>query len=63
MKIIISKDEVANTIETVLFDPCTYIECGDINCCACPLREYAQDIRVAQEQFVKALHTIKVEGE
>ena len=63
MKIIISKTEVSNTIEEVIFDPCTHIECGDLDCCACPLREYAQNLRIAQEQFVKALHTIEVEGE
>ena len=63
MKIIISRAEVTKTIDTVLFDPCTHIECGDLDCCACPLREHAGTLRSAQDQFIKALHTIEVEGE
>lgn len=63
MKIVISKTEVNDTVKNVMFDPCTHIECGDINCDNCPLQEHAQVLRHAQDQFIKALHTIEVEGE
>lgn len=63
MRIVFSKTEVNNTIEDVVVDPCAHIECGDLDCGFCPLREHAEALRKAQNQFEKALVAIEVEGE
>lgn len=61
MKIIITKKEVKST-EDILRDPCEHIECGSLSCDHCPLREYAQSLREAQDKFIAVLNSIPTEG-
>ena len=65
MKIIttLTVEEKEKTLDSVLFDPCTYIYCGEIDCDKCPLRDAARVLRKAQEDYVKVISKIKIEGE
>lgn len=57
----ITKEEKNNTDNSILKDPCAYIECGDIDCDVCPLHEAAVALRKAQENFCKVLYSIEEE--
>ena len=62
MKIIITEKEVENTKEIILHDPCEHIMCADFDCDHCPLQEYAQSLRRAQDKFIDVLNSIPTEG-
>jgi hypothetical protein len=64
MKIIatMTAEEKNKTLEGVLFDPCTYIHCGEIDCDECPLQDVARALRKAQEDYENAIDKITIEG-
>lgn len=56
--------EKNKTLENVMFDPCTHIQCNEIDCDECPLREAGEALRRAQEEYARVLEKIAVvEGE
>ena len=59
--ITITKEEKNSTENLVLKDPCTNIECGNIDCNCCPLREVAEALREAQREFNTVLQSIDEE--
>lgn len=63
IQITITKEEHDNTLDTVMCDPCTHIQCGQIDCEVCPLRERAEELRKAQENFMRTLNGIEVEND
>ena len=60
---IITTEERDKTFQGIMFDPCTYIQCGEIDCDACPLHAVAEALRRAQEDYAKVLNKITIEGE
>lgn len=64
MKIVttITADEKNNTLDGILFDPCTYIHCGEIDCNDCPLHTVTEALRKAQEDYEKAINKMIVKG-
>ena len=63
IEIILTKTEKDETLDLVVFDPCTAIDCREISCEECPLHSVAYDLRKAQDTFVNLLEKMKVEGE
>ena len=61
VSITITKKEKNSTEDLVLKDPCSCIECGNIDCDVCPLHEVAVELRKAQEKFSKILQSIDEE--
>lgn len=59
----ITKEEVSKTKDVIWVDPCAHINCGQIDCEQCPLREAAQALRAAQNKFISAIDAIEVENE
>ena len=59
--ITITKEERDNTENIIMADPCAHIQCGQIDCEDCPLRENARALREEQERFMKVLNEIEVE--
>lgn len=57
----ITKEERDNTKNIIMVDPCTHILCREIDCHECPLRESAEELRKAQEKFMRVLNEIEVE--
>ena len=64
MKIIttMTAKEKNNTLDAILFDPCTYIQCDEIYCDGCPLHTVTEALRKAQEDYEKAINKITIEG-
>ena len=60
-QISITKKEHDNTIKIIMVDPCTHMECGEIDCDKCPLQQNAIALRKEQERFMRALNEIEVE--
>ena len=60
IQITITKEE-HNRTANIMANPCAHIECGQIDCEICPLREYAVELRKSQERFMRALNEIEVE--
>lgn len=58
----ITLKEKKETIDRIDVDPCSRIECANIDCEACPLRETAA-LREAQNTFIRSLDEIDVEVE
>lgn len=58
----ITLKEKKETIDRIDVDPCSRIECANIDCEACPLREPAEALRKAQNTFIRSLDEIDVEG-
>ena len=58
MKIVMTTKEYEETKESILVDPCAFIECDTLKCDYCPLRETAQKMREAQDSFMDAIHSI-----
>ena len=63
IEIILTKTEKDETIDLVVFDPCAAINCREIDCNECPLRNVAEDVRRAGEAFVNVLEKLTVEDE
>ncbi len=61
ISVTLTKEEKNSTENLVLRDPCTNIECGNIDCDCCPLHEVAVALRKAQENFSKVLQSIDEE--
>lgn len=61
IQITITEEERKNTTNIIMVDPCSHILCGQIDCEKCPLRENAEELRKAQERFMRALNEIEVE--
>ena len=61
VSVTISKGEKNSTEDLVLKDPCTHIDCGNIDCDVCPLHEVVVELRKAQEKFSKILQSIDEE--
>ena len=61
-QITITKEEYDKTTNIVMVDPCSHILCGQIDCDKCPLRENAEELRKAQERFMRELNEIEVEN-
>lgn len=55
VSVVITKAEKDSTQQLIFRDPCTYIECGEIDCDVCPLHGAAKALRKAQEDFDKVL--------
>ena len=55
--------EKNKTLEGVMFDPCTHIQCSEIDCDECPLQAAGEALRRAQEEYARVLDKIVVEGE
>lgn len=62
IQITITKKE-RNDTEKIMADPCSHILCGQIDCDKCPLKGYAEELRKAQEKFMRALKEIEVKDE
>ena len=58
MKIVMTTKEYAETKDNILVDPCAFIDCTTLNCDHCPLRETAQQLREAQDNFIKVIGSI-----
>lgn len=63
IQITITKEERDNTTNIIMIDPCRHINCGQIDCGQCPLRENAEMLRREQENFMRVLNEIEVENE
>ena len=63
IQITITKEERDCTEHIIMVDPCFHIKCGQIDCKQCPLRENAEELRKAQERFMRVLNEIEVENE
>ena len=63
IKITLTKAEKDETLDLVVFDPCTAIDCREISCEECPLHSAAYDLRKAQDTFVNLLEKLTVEDE
>ena len=63
IQITITKEERDNTTNIIMVDPCRHINCGQIDCEQCPLRENAKMLRREQENFMRVLNEIEVENE
>jgi hypothetical protein len=61
LSVTISKEEKNETENVILKDPCAHIECGEIDCEACPLHKTAVALRKAQDDFMNTLHSITEE--
>lgn len=61
VSITLTKGERVLTDDLITKDPCSHIECGNIECDVCPLRETAEALRKAQNDFYKVLHSIDEE--
>lgn len=59
----ITAEEKNKTLEIVMFDPCTHILCGEIDCDECPLQAVGEALRRAQEDYARVIEKIVVEGE
>ena len=62
LSVTLTKEEKNSTKDLVLKDPCAHIECGEIDCEACPLHKTAVALRKAQENFSKVLQSIEEEN-
>lgn len=49
--------EYEETKKNVMYDPCHFIDCSTLNCSFCPLRETAENLRKAQEDFKDVLNS------
>lgn len=63
MKILITmtKEEKNKAESSIMVDPCMHFECRGIDCEFCPLREAAEELRKAQDNFNKVLQSIEEE--
>jgi hypothetical protein len=61
ISITITKEEKNRAENSIIVDPCMHIECCEIDCNNCPLREVAEELRKAQENFNKVLQSIEEE--
>ena len=61
IQITITKEERDCTEDIIMVDPCFHIKCHEIDCHECPLRENAEELRKAQERFMRTLNGIEVE--
>lgn len=61
VSITITKQEKNKTEDLIIMDPCRHIECAEIDCDTCPLREAAEELRKAQQNFNKVLQSIEEE--
>ena len=59
---ILTAEERDKTLEGIMFDPCTHIQCSEISCEACPLQEVGAALRRAQENYARAINNIAIEG-
>ena len=50
-----TQKEIEETQNKIWVDPCAYLNCGDIDCEQCPLREAAQNLREAQNKFISVI--------
>lgn len=58
----ITAEERKKTLENILFDPCIHIKCGELDCDACPLQGVSEALRRAQEDYVRVMDHITIEG-
>ena len=58
MKIVMIAKEYEETKDNILVDPCAFIECSTLRCDHCPLREAAQKLRDAQDDFMNVVGSI-----
>ena len=61
ISITITKEEKNKAENSIMIDPCTHIECCEIDCNNCPLREAAEKLRKAQDNFSNILRSITEE--
>ena len=61
--ITITEEERDKTLNDIMFDPCTHMQCSKILCDSCPLQSVGEALRRAQENYAKAINEIAVEGE
>ena len=59
----ITLKEKVETINGLDVDPCSRIECANIDCETCPLREAAEALRKAQNAFLRLIDECEVEVE
>ena len=59
----ITLKEKVETTNGLDIDPCSRIECANIDCEACPLREAAEALRKAQIAFLRLIDEFEVEVE
>lgn len=59
----ITAKEKNDTLNAIKFDPCTYINCGEIHCDDCPLQDVAEALRRAQEDYERVINKIEIESE
>lgn len=57
----ITLKEKKETIDRLDVDPCSRIECANIDCETCPLREAAEAVRKAQNTFLRLLDEFEIE--
>ena len=62
MKITITEKERKSTVNLIMVDPCTEIECGAIDCNHCPFQTVGAELRQAQENFIKVLNSLDILG-
>ena len=62
LTVTITNEERSKTLENIMFDPCTYIKCGEVECEACPLQGVSEALRRAQEDYARAINKITIEG-
>ena len=58
MKIVMTTKEYEETKDNILVDPCAFIDCTTLTCNHCPLRETAQQLREAQDNFMNIVGSI-----
>lgn len=61
VSVTITKEEKNRAESAIMIDPCMHIECCEIDCNSCPLREAAEELRKAQDNFNKILQSIEEE--
>ena len=59
----ITTEETSKTLESIMFDPCTHIQCSGICCDNCPLQGVAEALRRAQENYARVINKITIEGD
>lgn len=59
----LTQKERTETIDRLDFDPCSRIQCANIDCENCPLRESAEAVRKAQNTFLRLLDEFEIEEE
>ena len=60
---IMTAEEKNKTLKSIMFDPCTHIQCDEMDCDQCPLQSVREAFQDAQENYARAINKIIIEGE